>query len=123
MHKPVKNRVEKAFSQSAGTGSAIYGGACPAAPPSAKSGTCVTWEPCPYLSRFSRPSRPSRLSQTSVVAVAALMQQTYFSVVVSMMSPMVPFSIPISMLDAVRGIIGLSAYIVWESWVFSLSDN
>jgi hypothetical protein len=40
---------------------------------SAKSGTCVTCEPCPYLSRFSRQSCPSRLSQTSGIAAEALM--------------------------------------------------
>lgn len=50
------------------------------------------------------------------------MQQTR-KLVVSMTSLMVPFSIPIFTLDAVQGMIGLSAYIVWESWMFSLSDN
>ena len=40
---------------------------------SARSGTRVTCEPCPCLSRFSRLSRPSRLSQVSAIAAEAFM--------------------------------------------------
>jgi hypothetical protein len=43
--------------------------------------------------------------------------------VVSMTNLMVAFSIPIFMLDYFREMIGLSTYIVWESWIFSLTDN
>jgi hypothetical protein len=37
---------------------------------SARSETRVTYEPCPYLSRFSR---PSRLSQASAIAADVFM--------------------------------------------------
>ena len=40
---------------------------------SARSGTRVTCEPCPYPSRFSRQSRLSRLSQGSAIAAEVFM--------------------------------------------------
>ena len=36
---------------------------------------------------------------------------------------MVPSAIPTSMLGLFLGVMGFSTYIVWEPWIFSLSDN